>query len=514
MSSEPDILIVGAGLNGLVCALALAKAGMTVRVVDDRPVVGGVHRTEFPFAKAPKLATFTGAHRLGFVPKNLEVQLGVKLPLAPRDPALFVPGAPALLARPGNEALVDAVSAAYGEGQGRALAAMHEELDELVSDLEPAWLAGPMPVEEVADRFVRPARRDALVGLVRGLANAYFARFGIEDDRLKALLTFDALAGSFSSASMPGSGWPLLVRHAARTNGDPIAIGGPGALARALADAIVEAGGTITTSQSVTQITVEGNCAAGVVFADGSTLRCTTIVSGADPIRFRATLDSDMLPPETIRRIEALAPQAGQVRLSLALSALPRFQSMPDDRGQHRATTFILPSHAALAAAVKTASDGRFAPTALELVFPTAIEPSLGDGEGRHAASILVPWAPYDRSGTTWAAEEERVIAEILALVDAHAPGTSALVVDAVLHHPKKLETHLGVTRGHLGHVDDTFALGDRMPYATPVSGLYVCGRGSAPAGGILGAPGFNAARRVLADLELGLETTEVRVKD
>jgi phytoene dehydrogenase-like protein len=521
--APPDILVVGAGYNGLLCALVLARSGMTVHVVDDRPVVGGVHRTEFPFANAPRLATFTGAHRLGFVPPNLGIQLGMRLPLAPRVPSLFVPSNSGfLLADAGNDALVGAVATTYGEAPARSLAAMHEELDALVKDLEPAWLAGPMPVEEIADRFVRRSYREALVNLVRGSAASYLARFGIDDDRLVALLAFDALSGSFAAPTAPNTGFPLLLRHAARSmdgGADAIAVGGPAALARAIADAAIAAGATIASSQSVTQILVEGNCAAGVVLADGSVIRATTIVSGADPVRFRATLSADLLPAETMKRIDALAPQAGVVRLHLALARLPSFACLREDRGQHRATTFLFaPSGASLRAfedAINAASENRFvAPPAIECIFPTASEPSLRDDEGRHAVSILLPWAPYDLAGTTWAAEEERVTSAILALLDAYAPGTSALVVDAVLHHPKKIETHFGITRGHLAHVDETHAFGDRMPYATPASGLYTCGRASAPAGGILGVPGFNAARRVLADLELGLETTAVELKD
>jgi phytoene dehydrogenase-like protein len=127
---------------------------------------------------------------------------------------------------------------------------------------------------------------------------------------------------------------------------------------------------------------------------------------------------------------------------------------------------------------------------------------------------LLVPWAPYDLAGTTWAAEEEGWLKNVLAVVDAFAPGTSSLVVDVFALSPKKLESHFGVTRGHVHHVDDSLVFGDRLAYTTPIGGLYACGAGCSPAGGVLAIAGHNAAARVLADMELGLEQTDVGLKD
>ena len=160
------------------------------------------------------------------------------------------------------------------------------------------------------------------------------------------------------------------------------------------------------------------------------------------------------------------------------------------------------------------ANSGRLpAEPPIECIFPTAADESLCDPDGRHSASLLVPWAPYDLAGTTWSSEEDRFTSTLLDILESFAPGARALVVDTTLYHPKKLETHFGVTRGHLGHIDDTLVFGDRLPPQTPISGLYTCGRGCAPAGGVFGVAGLNAARRVLADLELALERTEVGIR-
>lgn len=524
---ELDVIVVGAGANGLVCALVLARAGLGVLLLEDRPAAGGACRTEFPFAGAPKLAASTGAHRLGFVPPDLLRLLGVKLPLRPRDPCTFVPTTTPgafLLAGPGHAAFRDAVarSRLAGPADAEALAAMHAELDDIVADLAPAWTAGALDVEATGERFVRASRRDAFVALCRGSIGAYVERFGVRSDLVKAALASDALRGTFGAWSTPGSGAALLVRHAAQSlagGGDAVPEGGTGAVVRALADAALAAGATIATGKSATQIMVEGNNAAGVTLADGQVLRATTVVSSADPSRLRAMIGDGRLPADYQRRLEGLARGGSVAKVNLALSSLPRFASLPEDHGQHRATIHLVPGAdvdgvASLTSAFAAAEAGRLpdAPP-LELVLPTAADASMGDAEGGHHASVLVPWAPYDLAGTTWAAEEDRWLKNVLAVIDAFAPGTSGLVVDVLALPPKKLESHFGVTRARVHHVDDSLVFGDRLAYTTPIGGLYACGAGCSPAGGVFAVAGLNAAKRVLADMELGLERTEVGVR-
>ena len=526
LPNEPDVVVIGGSVNALVCALLLARSGLSVLVIEDKPALGGTFRTEFPFAKTPRLGAFTGAHRLGFVPQELLTHLAIALPLAPRDPSLFVPTTTVgryVLAGAGNEGLLHATGGVVGEPDTRALGAMFAELDAIVSDLSRAWTTSPMPVEEVSDRHVRPALREAFVALCRGSFAEYAARFGIQSGLVKALLATDALGGSFASWDTPGSGAPLLVRHAAcsRTGGgDAVVLGGLGALARAIAEQAQAAGAAFVTGAAVTQIVVEGNTVTGVVLADGRMIRSTSVVASADPWRLRALVGAERFPAEYSRRIDAFTRPGGIAKLALAFTSLPRFASLPDDHGQHRATTFLLPGGEedavrALGRAFSDANVGRLpADPPVECVFPTAADDSLRDPDGHHSASLLVPWAPYDLAGTTWAAEEERFTNAVLDVLETFAPGARGLVADAVLYHPKKLETHFGVTRGHLGHVDDTLVFGDRLAPATPISGLYACGRGCGPAGGVLGVAGLNASRRVLADLELALERTEIGIRD
>ena len=137
----------------------------------------------------------------------------------------------------------------------------------------------------------------------------------------------------------------------------------------------------------------------------------------------------------------------------------------------------------------------------IEWYIHTAVDPTLGDGEGRHSAALFVQWVPYTIAGSSWAAEEDRYVRHLLSICDRFAPGTSDLVVDRYVLTPPKIESIFGMTRGHIHHVDNTFGFADRLPYATPIAGLYSCSAGCHPGGAVIGAAGHNAARRVLADL-------------
>jgi phytoene dehydrogenase-like protein len=518
---EADVIVVGAGLNGLVCAIVLARAGLRVLVLDDKPVVGGAHRTEYPFARAPRLGTSTGLHRPGVVARGMGRELGVELPVTNREPALFAPtteGGRYLLAQAGtgSAGIRSARGGVVGDRDARALAVMEAELDAIARDLVPAWTDDAVAsVEEIAGRHVAPERTAAFLQLCRGTFAEYAARFDLQSGLVKGVLAADALSGSFVSWDSPGSGATLLVRHIAARGAD-LTVGGAAALARTLAEAAQAHGVVFALGSAVTQIEVQGNIATGVAFADGRRLRAAAVVASSDPWRLRAMVGADRLPAEYTRRLDSFIRPGGIAKLNLALSALPRFACLDEDAGQHRATIFLLPNGddavRTLGRAFADASAGRLpAEPALECVFPNAADPAFADGgAGATSASIVVPWVPYDLAGTTWAAEEERFTEVLVGILDAFAPGARDLVIEASLLHPKKIETHFGLTRGQVFHVDDTNLFGDRLPPHTPISGLYACGRGCAPAGRFLGVAGLVAARRVMSDFELANERTEV----
>ena len=137
----------------------------------------------------------------------------------------------------------------------------------------------------------------------------------------------------------------------------------------------------------------------------------------------------------------------------------------------------------------------------IEWYVHTTVDPSMRDPQGHHNSALFVQWVPYALQGTTWEAEEDRYVRRLLSLRDRFAPGTSDLVVDSFTLTPPKIEKHFGITRGHIHHVDNSFGFADRLPYATPVPGLYSASAGCHPAGSVIGAAGHNAAVSVLRDL-------------
>lgn len=461
MTDFTDIIVVGAGPNGLACALVLARTGLTVRVLESKPaVVGGLR----------------GEHRLGLLPSDLLRLLNLKnLPIVAREPRAFVPS-------------LGLVGSLAGD----------DELDALLDDLKPAWLGAPVGLAETAERYLRPALRKPFLDLVAGSAAAHLDRVGHPH---AAAVCADALRASFAGPDTEGSGAALFARHAAaRTDGGADAVPAETfeALVRVLGEAARAAGAKIEPA-TVDRILVEGNSACGVLLADGRELRTTSVACSADPFRLRAMVGEDRFPADWNKKVDALARPTSVCRIVLALSALP---ALPPHA--HRAVTQLLPSNGmdGLRAHHADAVAGRLpSAPAMEMTF---------DGS---TASLWIPWAPYDLPGTTWAAEEEAFLARIVAHADSFVPGLKALVVDATVFHPKKLETLFGVTHGHPHHVDDAVLFGDRLGYATPIQGLYACGAGCAPVGGAWGLPGYNAAKRILDDIDVALDRTDVGIR-
>jgi len=516
-AARADVVVVGAGHNGLVAALLLARAGLAVRVFEDKDVIGGAARTERPFAKAPELGASTGAYLLGLMPPELVAKLGVDLPLLRRDPHYFLPttGAKYLLFGSDREETKRQFLSFFSAEDLRADAAMQAELDQLREDLAPAWLAEPQTLEDTAERYVRPALRRAFVDLCTRPVRDYLARFEFKSDLLRAMYAVtDGFAGLTGGWDSPGSGFNFLAHNMCRLPGSDgtwmIVRGGMGTVTGRIADAARRAGAVIETGRGVVGLLRDRGAASGVVLRDGAEVRARVVVCNADPFRMRdlveASCGEDAWPKEYRSRIDGYLRNGTSFKVNLALRALPRFTCLPEDRGQHAATIHLLPDEdvvvESLRAGFRDASEGRLPDfPSIEWYIHTTVDPSLRDPAGNHNSALFVQWVPFELQGTTWEAEEERYVAKLLAICDRFAPGTSDLVVDTFPLTPKKIERHFGITRGHIHHVDNSFAFTDRLPYATPIAGLYSCSAGCHPGGAVIGAAGHNAAMRVLRDL-------------
>jgi phytoene dehydrogenase-like protein len=513
MRNQADVVVVGAGHNGLVAALMLARRKLEVVVVEDKEVVGGAARTERPFKKVPELSTSTGAYLLGLMPPELMRKLEVQIPVLRRDPHYFLPttGKRYLLFGSDQAAMKEQFLAFFSQQDYRANQALQEEIGALRDDVHRTWLMEPLSIEETAEKYVRPKLRQAFVDLCRKPVGHYLDRFGFKSDLLKAMYAVtDGFSGLNGDWDTPGTGMNFLVHNMCRLPGSDgtwmIVQGGMGTVTQRLAAAAREAGARIETGRGVQQISTEKGVVQGVRLKDGAEIKAKVVVVNADPFRMRALVGESQLPREYNARLDGYRRDGTNMKVNLALTDLPRFTCLPEDRGQFGSTMHLLPDEGEVMSAMRSSfaevKAGRLPqfPT-IEWYVHTTVDPSLRDPGGHHNSALFVQWVPYQLSGTSWDKEEDRYVKHLLSICDRFAPGTSDRVADVFALPPPKVEAHFGITRGHIHHVDNSYGFSDRLPYATPVQGLYSCSAGCHPAGSVIGAAGHNAAERVLRDL-------------
>jgi phytoene dehydrogenase-like protein len=509
-----DVVVVGAGHNGLVAAALLARAGLSVTVLERDAVVGGACRTEYPFGKAPDLAASTGAYLLGLMPPELLRILDIDLPLVRRDPHYFVPTLDGRHLLLGRDPVANRRQFAefFTEDDARADESLATEIGALRDDLGPAWLAEPGSVEETAERYIRPGLRQVFTGMVRGSAMDYLARFGFASDLLTAMYAVtDGMPGLTGSPWTPGSGHNLLVHNMCRLPGSQgtwmVVRGGMGTVTRTLAQAAAGAGAQIRTGVPVQRVSFAGGAVRGVLTAAGEEVPATAVLVATDVYRLPGLL-GERMPAALAATLDGWAAQsAGQtMKVNLALSGLPRFAALPADRGQHGTTVHLLPGVDGVLDSLRETFDdaaaGRLpAAPPLEWYLHSTVDTSLQDGAGNHSSALFVQGVPHQVAGSSWAAEKDGYVDRLLDLVESYAPGTRDLLVDVYALAPPDIEEHFGITGGNIFHVNNSLSFTDRMPYATGVPGVYAGAAGCYPAGSVIGAAGHNAAHRMLADL-------------
>src|SRR5712691_3015984 len=279
MKTLADVVVVGAGHNGLVPARLLAREKLDVLVLEEKEVAGGAARTERPFRRAPGLSASTGAYLLGLMPPELIAKLGVDIPLLRRDPHYFLPttGKRYLLFGSDAAAMKQQFSTFFSGQDWRANQALQSEIAALRDDLHRTWLEEPLSIEETAEKFVRPVLRQAFVDLCRKPVGHYLDRFDFKSDLLKAMYAVtDGFSGLYGSWDTPGTGMNFLVHNMCRLPGSDgtwmIVEGGMGTVSARFADAARAAGAVIETGRRVERIVVQQSQARGIAFADGSEL--------------------------------------------------------------------------------------------------------------------------------------------------------------------------------------------------------------------------------------------------
>jgi phytoene dehydrogenase-like protein len=513
MERQPDVIVVGAGHNGLIAALILARHGLAVTVLEADEVVGGAARTEFPFAAAPRLGASSGAYLLGLMPPELLRETGLTLPLMRRDPHYFLPTTDHRYLLFGSDTAASRRQCleSFSERDWTAVESLTAEIARLRDDLAPSWLEEPCSAEETAERYIRPSLRRRFLDLVDQPIEEYLASFGFESSLLVAMYAVtDGFSGLSASFGMRGTGLNFLVHNMCRLPGSEgtwmVVQGGMGRVTSELARLATESGAKILTNSPVARIIVSGERVSGVALEDGRQIDGSVILSNADPFRMRDLVGACHFPAAFNQTVDGFQRNGTTLKVNLAIDRLPVFRCLPEARGQHGATVHLLPQGPDVIGELRRGFDrvqaGAFAEfPSIEWYTHTAVDPTLRDDRGHHSAAFFVQWAPYELATGNWDDQEAGYVRHLLEIADSFAPGFSSSVVDVLTLTPRKIEQRFRMSHGHIHHVDNTFGFDRRMPYATPIPGLYSCSAGCHPAGSVIGAAGYNAARRILRDL-------------
>ena len=519
-----DAVIIGGGHNGLVCAAYLAKAGRKVVVCEARARPGGAVATEeiHPGYHAPACA-----HILHLMHPKVIADLGLArhgLDYSRRDLATIslLPDGRHLTLSSDAAATRDSL-AQFSVRDAERYPAFHARMARLAGALRPMLLTTPPSVKPTSwgERFsylrlglgIRRLGRDDMRELLRivGMNAADLLDDNFEGAALKGALALDSVLGNALGPRSPNTVFNLLFRAGGEAAGQRGALalpkGGMGALGDALAAAVKAAGGEVRTGAPVERVLVEGGRAVGVVLAGGEEIRAEAVISNADPKRtLLGLVGADHLDTGVMRRVRNLRTNGMTAKVNLALDRLPDFAGLGASAGDARLV--LAPSIDDVERAFDAAKYGDIpdAPP-LEVTVPSLADPTLAP-PGGHIVSVLVQSAPYKLAEGDWDARRDELGDRVVGLLAGHAPGFAERIVARQVVTPLDLERDYGMTGGHWHHGElglDTVFMLRPFPgagrYRLPVPGLYLCGAGAHPGGGVIGAAGANAAREVIADL-------------
>ncbi|KAM9847649.1 pyridine nucleotide-disulfide oxidoreductase domain-containing protein 2 isoform 2-T2 [Aulostomus maculatus] len=545
--SQYDALVIGGGHNGLVAAAYLQKGGVKTAVLERRHLLGGAAVSEelfpgFHFSRCSYLLSLLRPH----IYADLELQKhGLKVYM--RDPHAFTPmleeglkGAPPRSLTLGSDLTMNQREIGkFSQKDAEAFSSFVLHLEKLAGAIHPLLDAPPVDIPGVTSGPVRkrlaalktlmpvvkcglklgrniPDFYEIITAPIMKILNRWF-----ESEPLRATLATDAVIGAMTSPNNPGSGYVLLHHVMGELEKEKGAWGyvegGMGGVSKAIASAAESYGADIFTEKDVGQVLVgSDNATRGVVLKDGTEIHSKIVLSNATPyVTFKHLTPQDALPPEFFRAVDQIDYTSPVTKINVAVDKLPNFLAAPTPDGKpgphHQCSIHLnCESVEVLEAAYKEAMNGR--PSArpmLEMTIPSVLDATLAP-PGCHVVSLFTQFTPYHIEGREWTDLDREAFADTaFDWVEQYAPGFKKSVVGRDILVPQDLERIFGLTGGNIFHGSmslDQLYLARPLPslsdYRTPIKGLYLCGSGSHPGGGVMGSPGWNAALTAMDDLK------------
>jgi phytoene dehydrogenase-like protein len=529
-----DVIVIGGGHNGLVCATYLAKAGLDVLVLERRSVVGGAAVTEESW---PGYRVSTASYVVSLMPERIVAELGLKhfgYEVSIITPDYFVPFPDGTSLTLWGDVRRDAGNIGKLSAHDADAYVEFDRYFERVADLMKSLLFVVPPNMSVRDlpawvatvgHFRRWRGRD-IHELVRlfTMSAADFLDEWFDDARVKGAFATQAVVGAWGGPMSPGSAYTLMHHWIGDVDGHFGAWGwvkgGMGGVSEAMRRAAEASGVEVRTGVAVARVAVgPSGRVTGVEIEDGSVLRAERVVSNAHPATtYLDLVGRGRLPDEVVRDIERYRSRSGSVKVHLAMGELPSFTAWDQDGDLLRGLIATSPSMEYLERAFDDAKYGRASEHPYtEIVIPTAHEPGLAP-DGKHIVIGFSQWGPYELRNGSWDTEREAYATRVIEEFTRYAPNFAGAVEQVEVLAPPDIEARYGLIGGNImqGELspDQMFSFRP-IPgygnYRTPIPGLYLCGSGTHPGGGVMGVPGRNASTVVVKDARRGRILDRVR---
>jgi phytoene dehydrogenase-like protein len=526
---ERDVVIIGGGHNGLACAAYLAKAGLDVLVLEKRGVVGGAAATEEPW---PGYRVSSASYVVSLMPPQVVRELDLKrfgYEVSIITPDYFVPFPDGTSLTLWGDVERDAAAIGrFSERDAVAYVAFDRYFDRVARLLKDLLFVVPpnMNLRDLpkwaatAGRFRKWSGRD-LHETVRlfTMSAADFLDEWFEDERVKGALATQAIIGAWCGPMTPGSAYVLMHHWIGEVDGHAgawgWARGGMGGISAAMARSAEAAGAEIRTDAEVDRVAINASGrAVGVALADGSLVRAQRVVSCAHPVTtYLSLIGEERLPGDVVHDVKRYRTRSGSVKLNVALSELPAFPAWDQEGDLHKGLVAVSPSIEYLERAWDDAKFGRMSEHPyVEVVFPTAHEPEGLAPTGKHLMLAFSQYGPYELAEGSWdEGGRDDYAARVLKALGEFAPSLESAVEHLEVLTPRDIEERFGLIGGNImqGELtpDQLFSfrpIPGHGDYRTPVAGMYLCGSGTHPGGGVMGVPGRNAASVILRDHKRG----------